>query len=368
MAITQGQQVVAVTAASETRSPAGSPWWPLATVLGVASLVVWRTGPGKIPGVEWFADVAAQWPLYPVLDVQAYVLRQALGQALYSGLGWAGTGRFLALHLAALLAAALLLGAWLLRRLGAERAPIAMCLLLISPACAVLLEWIGMYDAFSILIWVLLLVSLRGNPAVQAGVAVLGGLQNFEQFTFSVVLLALLPEAGRKLGVRAHPLALIGGAVAGKIALELYLRASGAVGGSRLSFIADGDMRSMVLSSFLAMAPVILFSALGSLWLPVLGEAGAAWTAAPRSLRWRGGAAAALVLGVGVIGADHTRVMVLVAFPLLVLLCMHLAQREATLAGWLRRPDTWFVLLLPPVVVWVDEVLPMGFDPTAWGL
>ena len=79
-------------------------------------------------------------------------------------------------------------------------------------------------------------------------------------------------------------------------------------------------------------------------------------------------AAAAVVLLVGIIAADHTRVMALVAFPAVVLLVTHLAGRETTMSSWLRRPETWLVLLVPPVIVWARELLPVGLDLATWGL
>ena len=336
------------------------------TLIGITVLAVWRTGPDKVPNIVGFEGIARFWPLYPLEPIQAYVLRQALGQALYRALGWAGTGHYLALHLLALAVAAAGLGVWLLRRLGTQRGTVAMSLLLLSPVSAVLLEWIGMYDAFSLLVWVLLLVGLRGNALVQGAVGILGGLQNFEQFAVSVALLLLLPEAARKFQLRAHPVALLAGATVGKLALELYLRSAGAVQGTRASFLADGDMQYLMLSTFASLAPVILWSALGGLWIPVLHRLPQFWSTATLSLRYRAAAAAALVIGIGVVATDHTRVMVLVSFPLTVLLAMRLAMHEETVTGWLRRPETWLVLLAPPVIVGSSTILPLGLDLTVW--
>lgn len=319
--------------------------------------------------VEGFEGIARSWPLTPLPPEQAYVLRQALGQALYSALGWASTGRFLALHLAALLVSGLVLAGWLLRRLGVQRGAIAVCLLVASPITAVLLEWIGMYDAFSVFVWVLLLLTLGRHPLLQAGVAILGGIQNFEQFAVSIVLLALLPELTRGQGMRARPVALAIGAILGKVALELYLRSAGAASGSRASFLSDTAMQHLVLTSFALLAPVIVWTVLGGLWAPLLRRLPDVWTSAPRALRVRGLLAAALVLGIGIISADHTRVMVLISFPLVVLLCVRLALEETSVSAWLRRPDTWVLLVTPAfVIVSGNTPLPLGVDPFLVGL
>jgi hypothetical protein len=342
---------------------------PALSVLAITALVVWRTGPGKVPGPEGFESTARIWPHQVLPPEAAYVLRQGLGQALYHALGWVGTGHYLALHAATLLVSGLVLAAWLLHRLGTQRGTVAVCLLLLSPVTAVLLEWIGLYDAFSMLVWVLLFLTLRGKGWLQFAVAVLGGLQNFEQFLVSVVLLALLPEAGRPLGLRARPVALLVGAVLGKVILELYLTSEGASSGSRAAFLENPEMLNYVLTTFAVLAPIIIYTVLGPLWIPVVHRLPAGWASATRSLRLRGLAVAGIALGMGILSADHTRVMVLITFPLLVVLCMRLALEWDSVRDWLRSRETWLLLLIPPfVIVSGGSPLPMGLDLATWGL
>jgi hypothetical protein len=336
-------------------------------VLAIGTLVLWRSGVGKVPHLIDFERFARLWPHSELLPLQGYIARQALGQALYSALDWAGTGHFLWLHVAALAASATALSWWLLRRLGSQRGVIAICLLALSPVTTVLMTWVGMYDAFSVLVWVALVMSLRRNSLAQGLVAVLGGLQNFEQFAVSVVLLALLPSASRSLGLRVRPAALAIGALLGKGALEVYLHSAGAVDGSRLGFLADDSMRAGILTSFAVTAPLVLWSALGGLWVPVLRHLPATWSAAGTGQRWRLAVVAAVVLAVGVLWADHTRVMALGSFPLVVLLCMHLAGREDDVRSWLRTPDTWLIVAAPSVVIWQSDLLPVGLQLSAWG-
>ncbi len=162
------------------------------------------------------------------------------------------------------------------------------------------------------------------------------------------------------------PLAL--GTVLGKVGLELYLSSAGAVDGSRASFLEDSDMQRLVLSTFAILAPVIIWSVLSGLWLPVTRVLVESWPTWTRWLRWRGFLAAAIVLGIGVIGADHTRAMALVSFPAVVLYCTTLARREDDVRSWIRRPETLLVLAIPVVVVYSGITLPLGLDPATWGL
>jgi len=342
---------------------------PVLATLGISLLVLWRTGPGKVPGPEGFEAVARTWPHMPLPPEGAYVLRQGLGQALYHASGLVGTGHFLAFHIVTLLVAGGLLSGWMLRRLGVQRGTIAVCLLLLSPVTAVLLEWIGIYDSFSVLVWVLMLLTLRGRWWLQLAVAVLLGVQNFEQSVVSIVLLALLPEAGRPLGLRARPAALLAGTFVGKVVLELYLRAEDASSGSRAAFLENPELLHFVLKTFAQLAPIIVFTVLGALWIPVVHRLPAVWAAATRSFRLRVLAAAAVVLGIGILSADHTRVMVLITFPLVVVLCMRLAAAEDNVRDWLRRRETWLLLLIPPfVIVSGGSPLPLGLDLSIWGL
>src|SRR3569833_2998597 len=148
--------VMRVTAPSAPRAPKTRSrvlaWVPGVTLLSLTILVVWRTGPGPVPNVAGFEGIARVWPFFTVPSDQAYVLREALGQALYRASGWAGAGHFIAFHAIALVVSGVVLALWMLHRLGAQRGTISTCLLLLSPLTAVLLEWIGMYDAFSVLV------------------------------------------------------------------------------------------------------------------------------------------------------------------------------------------------------------------------
>jgi len=110
----------------------------------------------------------------------------------------------------------------------------------LAPVTAVLLLLIGMYDAFAILAWVVVLVTIGRRPGWQLAAGVLAGFQDFEQMTVGLLMVALLPGLARAAGLRPRVAYLLGGTVAGKFALEVYLHAVGAGPGSRLSYLARG--------------------------------------------------------------------------------------------------------------------------------
>lgn len=343
-----------------------------AVLAAVLVVVVWKTGPGKVPNVENFELIARTWPT-PDPPQGGYVLRSALGQLLYAASPLQSTMYFLLLHMAATAAAGLLLAVWLVRHCGFHRGTTAVVLMLLSPVTSVLLLWIGMYDAFSTLVWVLLLPTLavrgRARLPLQAGAGLLCGLQNFEQALVGLVVLALLPELPRAARLRLVLPALVGGLFAGKLVLEQYLGAVGAPSGSRLQFLLDDPtMLRNAFITFALTAPLVVFSMLGGLWAYLLPELAARWPVTSVSLRIRLALAAGGWLGAGVLGLDHSRVLAMIAFPAVVMLTILLADRFRDVVTLVRSPVTWFVLLVPPVVVFDRVTLGIGLKSGLWGV
>ena len=340
-----------------------------AAVLTAVSLwVLWKTGPAKVPFVEVFERFAREWPASSAMPNEAHVLRNFLGPLLYQLVPTPGTGRFLQLHVLALLLAGVLLAWWLLRRLGGQAGAVAVLLLLLSPVTALLLLWIGIYDAFAVLAWIAVLVSLAHRPFVQVLAGVLAGAQNLEQVAVGLVLLALVPELPRALGLRPRIAHLLAGAVVGRVVLEAVLRDQGAPSGSRLGFLSDPAILQNITTSFALMAPVVLWSVLGGLWAFALSAVRDRWPGWSRSLRLRLLLVLAALLGFSLLAADHTRVIAMVSFPLVVLGCMLLAREVGDLRALARRPEAWLLLLVPPVLVQDDHLLLIGIKLGIWGI
>ena len=347
------------------------------TTLGVASAlaavclwVLWRTGPGKVPGVETFDQIARGWPTpdFPVTPQTAYVLRVPLGQIVYGVLPREGTGTFLALHLACLIGTGVLLLVWMCRRLGARAGMVAAGIVVLSPVTAVLLLWIGMYDAWSVLTWVLLLMALTRGAPWQLAAGALAGMQNFEQVVVGMLMLLLVPRLPAAVGLRPRGLWLLGGAVAGKVALEAYLRSVGAAPGSRLSFLSDWDTFSHLVGTTLANGPLIVWSALAGLWGFALVALVTSWSGWSRREQAQLVLAVLAWVGASVITADHTRVLALTSFPLVVMGAMAIADRWRDVGQLVRLPQTWLLLLAPPLVVFDYISVPMGIKPDLWGV
>ena len=340
----------------------------VAVLTGISLWVLWRTGPGKVPFLEVFERYARAWPHTQTPKTDAYDLLNALGPALYQLFPTPGTGRFLQLHLAALVVTGVLLAGWLLHVLGSRVGPVAIALVLLSPVTALLLLWIGDYDAFSAFAWVVLLISLRHRPPLQLLAGVLAGVQNFEQVVVGLVLLALVPELPRSLGLRVRTAWLLVGAVMGRTVVQLYLKHEGATSGSRLTFLTDPVLLHNITKTFTVMAPIVVWSVLGGLWgfgISALRNGLPEWS---RSLRLRVAAVLLLALAFSFLAADHSRVIAMTSFPLVVMGCMATALEVGDLRALARRSEAWLLLLAPPVLVQDDNLLKIGIKLGTWGI
>ncbi|KAA0018917.1 hypothetical protein [Antrihabitans cavernicola] len=332
----------------------------VAIVVAIAGWVLWRTGPAVVPHLQVFVGVADMWPRSTVEPIFAYLLRVPLGPLVYQLLPYSGQRTYLVLHLVCLVAAGALLALWLVRRLGLRRALIACCVLAMAPITAVQLNWIGIYDAFSILAFVALLMVLSRGPLLQFAVAVLVGFQNFEQSLFAVAILLLVPAFVRDLGVKPRAVPLLAGLVVGKVALETYLGSVGAQSGSRLMFLAtDGKARELLTDS-VSVGPIIAWSALGGLWLYAIPAVRTAFHEWSRGRLVVAGFVAVVWFCSGVMSEDETRVLAMTSFPAVVFAAMHIANRHRDLTEFVRSPLAWGLILAPPLVFWQGVPLPMG--------
>lgn len=190
------------TATYAPRQPFAPRRWLRAAGLGTALVLVcvwvlWRTGPGKVPYLPALEGPARNWPHSEVVPDSQYRLRIPLDQLIYRLLPEHSIAIYLLLHAVCLLLSALLLGWWLCRRLGRPAGLVAVMVVALAPVTAVLLLWIGMYDAFSILVWVTVLIALGRRGGWQFTAAMLAGMQDFEQMAIGLAMVLLVPQLAR---------------------------------------------------------------------------------------------------------------------------------------------------------------------------
>jgi hypothetical protein len=340
--------------------------WALsgAAATGVAAWVLWRTRPGEVPNLGGFAAVAADWPSATIDSGFAYTLRVPLGQIIYRVLPNQDPAAFFALHAACLVFVAALLMAWLFRRLGAQRGLLAGCVIALAPITPVLLLWIGMYDAFSMLAWVIVLMSFTRGPRLQFSAATLAGFQNFEQSMVGLVLVLLLPALSRGAELAPRAIPLLAGAASGKALLECVLAQAGAAPGTRTTYLIDDNKALQLLGSAFTAVPVLIWSALGGMWIFALLALRVVHRTWGRRHKAMLTTAAVVWLASGALAEDQTRVLALTSFPAIVLGAIMIASRHRDLFSFPRSPAGWMLTLAPPLVLWNNELLPFRNDST----
>ena len=334
----------------------------------VGAWVLWRTGPAPVGQLDFFEHSAATWPHTVLAPESQYVLRVPWGQLAYRLLPAHSITTYLALQLGCLALSGVLLGAWLCRRLGMRPGLIAATVIALAPVSAVLLLTIGLYDAFSLLTWILLLIALGKSGHWQLGAGLIAGIGDFEQITVGVVMVLLIPALPRAAGLRPRGRALIAGLVLGRVTLEAYLHGVGVGSGSRLSYVAHWHVLSYLLGSTLGNGPLIVWSALAGLWGFALTALLRSWGAWPTGARRNLVIAVLIWAGACALSADHTRVLALTSFPLVVMGAMVIALRYPHWRILARMPQTWMLVLAPPVVIGGWDTITMGIKPGIWGL
>ncbi|MGD9620588.1 MAG: hypothetical protein AB7G47_10235 [Mycolicibacterium sp.] len=331
-----------------------------AIVFVVAVWVLWRTEPRQVPNLNGFAAVAGDWPSATIDPGFAYTLRVPLGQMVYQLLPHQNPTTFYLLHFACLLLVAALIGVWLFKRIGAHQGMLAACILLLAPITPVLLLWVGMYDAFSMLAWTLLLISLDHGRRAQFAAAALAGFQNFEQSLVGMLVLLLIPALWRGAGWAPRVIALLAGLVAGKVLLELLLSDFGAVAGDRISYLLDDGKGFDLVTSATSALPVLLWSALGGLWIFAVLGLRAAWGSWDWRRRAMLAAAFTFWMSSGVLAEDQTRVLALTSFPAVMAGAIILASRYQDVLRFAGHPSAWVLLIAPPLVLWNNEFIPLA--------
>jgi hypothetical protein len=331
---------------------------PLALLVAALLWAWWRTGLGLLPNIDKHEFIAQSWPTPQIADRDGYILRSPIGLVLYQLSPFRGVLVFAALHAAALLGAYAAFAGWFLRHLGWHRGLIATTLLVLSPLTAVVMRWVGSYDAFYLLAWAAVLWTLRARWPAQLAAGLVLGVQNAEQGIVGLLLFWLLRGFVTRGEPYARPIAALAGAVLGKLLLEGYLHSAGAVSGSRATWLANWALLEPTLSSALMMLPVIAWSGLCGLWFFVPQLPRVTWT---RPVVLRLLAAAGLWLGTAIQAADHSRLLSLTLLPVVLLGIREVvATRFSSLESLWRSYAWWVLVIAPPTIVWVETIIPHG--------
>lgn len=327
----------------------------MAWVLGAAA-ALWalvRVAPATIPDVAQTAARSALWPQRDLGEFTEFVRTSPIGQLAYRIGGALGTWEYLLVHAVAAVAAVALLAWWLARQVPVGRRGVAVRLVLLSPAAALLVVFLGSYDPFTVLGLAALLFAWAADS--RWAMVAAGGYLGFQHFEQGLVVVTVASVAAYALqerpgtGSRSTPAWAYLGLVLGKVALTIVLQIAVGDGlGGRSSYLVEYWLRP-ALTSTVNFGPVLLLSLFAGLWaLVVIGV-----LRLPARARVLVVLAFVLCLIPMVVAADHTRIFVMCStVPLLMLAAdvlngSDVSRRELVIV----EAMAWIVV---PLFVWTS--------------
>ncbi len=326
--------------------------------LGIALAGLWavlRSGTGIVPGADWHFAATPIWPERPLNPDEWYLSDSPLGIIAARLLGFDTVQQFLQLHAVVVLLALSLLAAWAFVATADRGARWqATRLSLLAPTGAILLTWIGRYDAFTALVWALALFAWSTRRRVLLVAAgLLLGFQHFEHalmgaFVLWLTWMALRPQTPDSLR-HTNPLWLVPGIALGKLALVVVFATQSVPISGRVDwverFIYDWTVTAV------SILPLLIWSLFAGWW------AVGASLYLDASRRGRRLLLLALMVGIlaTLLSGDRPRVFVLIFLPAIALGSVVFA-RSALSDTKKRRLVEVIVWLAPPFIFWGDAV------------
>lgn len=328
--------------------------WGLFGVVAAGLWAVLRSGTGIVPGADWHFAAVAVWPARPESPDEWYLADSPLGIVAAKALHIESLQAFLWLNVVAVLLALFALAAWAVVAAWETDPWRAARLVVLAPVGAVLLAWIGMYDAFTVLAWVLALFAwLSGWRWAMSAAGLLLGFQHFEHGLVGLVALflawlALRTRLPNALQTRS-PLWLLPGILLGKVLLVLAFWSQG----------VSADGRSDWVSRFLYewtavganVLPLLVWSLFAGWWAVVI------YLGLDSTRRQQVYLAGALAIGLAAtaISGDRPRVFVLVLMPAVAIAAVAFSGsiRRHSRESYVIETVVW---LAPPILFWGKDV------------
>jgi len=316
----------------------------------------YRSGIGIYPALTWQWTAIELWPRRSSEAFQGYISDSPTGPILAKLLGLSSQNQYVFVHLLASLFVILLLAAWAFKQFeNSHEKWMAVRLSFLAPISAVLFTWIGTYDVFTVLGWVIALYAYTSRKRLlilASGIFL--GFQHFEHSLFALAILTITTLAlGDRIPRTLPPKPLwwmVGGLLIGKTIL-------GAI------FIIFGQgvtARSEWVTTFLVdwtktgvnLGPQLLWSLFAGFWVLVLAVFLGLRAHLPRYLL---SAAFALGLVATFLSGDRPRVFIIVMFPaLMIALVAYIANsRDSPRERKLVEISIW---IAPPIFFWGSSV------------
>ena len=321
--------------------------------LGVAAAFLWsvlRSGTGILPGYEVVAEAAASWPYRIDRPFESFGADSPLNLITFRVLGLETPVEGLRMHALAIVVAMVGMAWWAFAAAG-DAGWRAARLALLAPVTTVMLAWIGAYDPFTVICWVLALWAwrTRSRPLMVAAGALLG-FQHFEHSALGLGALWLtwLAIGDRIPGLTRSPLWIGAGLVAGRAALTTVFLAIGEPVNGRTEWIGP-FLRDWTVVA-VNVGPTLLWSLFAGSWAIVI------WVWLSSQPRARALIVGAIAIGAvaSVLSGDRPRVFVLILAPALLLMAVATAREIRGRSAVLIEAIVW---LAPPVLLWGKAVV-----------
>lgn len=336
----------------------------IAKILVVLSAVwaIGRVGLSTIPGISSAADNAFGWPFNELSQYSAFSATSPVGSILFTLMGRNDPRIFLGLHVVALVVAVLAMLWWVKLMTPRSTRLMAFRLVFLSPWVALLLIFLGSYDPFTVIGFVLLLLAWKtSKPVLVLGASFLLGFQHFEQSFFAVIAAFLTAIALRErlpagyIQPKQFVFAL-SGLVFGKLALTLILTLSSSSGAFGRSAFWSAEWLRMSLVTSVNFWAVLFLSLFAGSWGLVVATS----LSVQRRQQFLLLAAFLLCLIPALITLDHTRVFVMSSVMALSIITVAFARSSETF----KSKESIYVEVLAwvivPISVWV------GMDATPY--
>jgi len=338
-------------------------WAGLATIALAACWAFLRSGTGVMPDLQTFTAWALSWPATATEPLQEVYFSSPLGHVTAQVLQATTESRFLWLHTLTAIAAIAGLACWSYLSAGGDGRNQAARLVILTPITAILLAWLGYYDAFTVVCWVLALFAWRtGWRPLMIAAGVLLGFQHFEQAALGALAWLLAWAALRTTDAfssHRSPAWVLLGVPLGKLALIAVLTMSGTGSDQgRLGWLTDTAMLRTTVSTAVNNGPLLLWSMFAGFWVIVIY----AFLGLPgRRERWCLIAAVGLPLFMTLVTFDRPRVFALTTIPIVAMLSVVFAQEMRKQGdGRLRLPLEAIVWLGTPLIFWGQTLFNFG--------
>ena len=314
-----------------------------------------RSGTGIYPAMDWYLPIVEQWPVRSTAEFEAYLSDSPLGILLAKVLGATDERRYLWLALIVSLVSLVAAACWVSLHVNAADRWRSARLALLAPFGAVLLTWIGSYDAFTVAVWILVLFAWsQGNTYLLVLSGALLGFQHFEHAVLGTLVLFLIWLAVKEHLpaelVRKNPAWVLAGIFVGRLILEITFRVTGQYGNGRtewlFTFLVEWNKVTVNI------APQLLWSLFAGFWAVIV-------LVILTNIRKENLIYFALAFSVGLLAlalsGDRPRVFILVFFPATLILIVALLRNSNISLREKRLAET-IIWLAPPLIFWGKNV------------